>query len=248
MATFRNLRKRVFRSRAVNTVLAAIAHGWLAFVFRTNRLVASSDSLEKPDDIEFPVIIALWHGQHFMVPFLRPPGMEFATMLSTSADAELNARLVERMGMHVIRGSGGRAGDGVRLEKGGAQALIDLVRCLRKGMNVATIADISKGRPRDAGEGIVRLAMASGRPVVPLAYATSRHIRFEKAWDKAVLNLPFGRACIKTGAPVFIGRKADAAEIEALRETDANALKTLLSSSSSGISVMPAVAVDTSNM
>ena len=136
---------------------------------------------------------------------------------SPSADAELNAMLVERMGMHVIRGSGGRDGDGIRLEKRGAQALIDLVRCLRKGMNVATIADISKGQAREAGEGIVRLAMASGRPVVPLAYATSRHVRFEKAWDKAVMNLPFGRACIRIGEPVFVDRKADAAAIEAAR-------------------------------
>lgn len=217
MSKIRSLRKRVLRSRFVNAILVALAHGWLAMVFRTNRFVPDSDRLEKPEGITFPVIVALWHGQHFMVPFLRPPGMAFATMLSTSADAELNARLVERMGMHVIRGSGGRAGDGVRLEKGGAQALIDLVRCLRKGMNVATIADISKGRPREAGEGIVRLAMASGRPVVPLAYATSRHIRFDKAWDKAVMNLPFGRACIRIGTPVFVDRKADAEAVEAAR-------------------------------
>ena len=217
MSKLRSFKKRVLRSRPVTAILVALAHAWLAFVFRTNRLVPSSDRLETPDGIDFPVIVALWHGQHFMVPFLRPSGMPFATMLSTSADAELNAMLVERMGMHVIRGSGGRDGDGIRLEKRGAQALIDLVRCLRKGMNVATIADISKGQAREAGEGIVRLAMASGRPVVPLAYATSRHVRFEKAWDKAVMNLPFGRACIRIGEPVFVDRKADAAAIEAAR-------------------------------
>jgi hypothetical protein len=41
----------------------------------------------------------------------------------------------------------------------------------------------------------------SGATIVPVAYASSRRRIFEKAWDKAALNLPFGRAAFCIGEP-----------------------------------------------
>ena len=41
--------------------------------------------------------------------------------------------------------------------------------------------------------GIVTLARLSGRPIVPVALATSRRKVLEKTWDKTTINLPFGR-------------------------------------------------------
>ena len=113
-------------------------------------------------------------------------------MVSRSADAEMNALVIEKIGFEAVRGSGGR--DSTKhLEKGGARALIALKKALDGGKNVAMIADIPHGTPREAGLGIVTLARLSGRPILPIALATSRRKVIEKSWDKTTINLPFGR-------------------------------------------------------
>jgi lysophospholipid acyltransferase (LPLAT)-like uncharacterized protein len=78
--------------------------------------------------------------------------------------------------------------------------LIAMRNALRDGVNVVMIADISKGEPRQAGEGIVRLAKISGRPIVPVALTTSRRYVLEKTWDKTTINLPFGTPLPQAGA------------------------------------------------
>ena len=109
--------------------------------------------------------------------------------------------------MQTVRGSGGR--DNTKhIEKGGARALIALKKALASGKNVAMIADIPHGTPREAGLGIVTLARLSGRPIVPIALATSRRKVIDKSWDKTTISLPFGRASLTCGrAGVGAGRR-----------------------------------------
>ena len=76
-----------------------------------------------------PGIIALWHGQHLLTPAYYPKGRPLVAMVSRSADAELNALMLEKFGIEAVRGSGGR--DSTRhLDKGGAKALIALKKSL----------------------------------------------------------------------------------------------------------------------
>ena len=80
------------------------------------------------------------------------------------------------------------------------------------------IADISKGAPRQAGEGVVHLAKFSGRPIIPMALATSRHYIVKRAWDRTTINLPFGRRCLRLGAPIYVPADAGDDEIAAIRQ------------------------------
>ena len=116
-------------------------------------------------------------------------------MVSRSADAELNAMVVEKFGIEAVRGSGGR--DHSRhLDKGGARALIALKKALDAGKNVAMIADIPHGKPREAGMGVILLARLSGRPIIACAVTTSRRKVLERTWDKTTIGLPFGRSAV----------------------------------------------------
>jgi lysophospholipid acyltransferase (LPLAT)-like uncharacterized protein len=86
-------------------------------------------------------------------------------------------------------------------------------------------ADIPK-IARVAGEGIIRLAALSGRPLVSIAFATSRRVEL-KTWDHAALNLPFGRLAIVGGPVIRVPPEADAAALEHYRtqlEADLNAV------------------------
>jgi hypothetical protein len=122
-----------------------------------------------------------------------------------------------------VRGSGGREGEH-KSDKGGAKALIALKKTLRAGTNVCMIADIPHGTPRDSGLGIVLLARLSGRPILPVAFTTSRRKTLEKSWDKTTINLPFGRSSTVVGQPIYVSADADDAEMERKRQEVTEAL------------------------
>ncbi len=216
-ALWRKIRKPLARSRLAKASIATLlAHG-LRFVRATNPLADGSSDIQKSYRAITPSILTIWHGQHLLAPALYPRGEPLSAMVSRSADAELNALVVEKFGFEAVRGSGGRE-DTRKGEKGGAQALIALRKVLDAGGNVCMIADIPHGTPRQAGMGIVTLARISGRPVVPIALATSRRKVLENTWDKTTINLPFGRGGIVVGDPISVAADADDAELERKRQ------------------------------
>ena len=98
-----------------------------------------------------------------------------------------------------------------------------MLRAIEEGYNVALTADVPKVA-RVAGLGIVKLAQYSGRPIYPLAIASSRRVELDN-WDHTAINLPFGRIAIVAGNPVSVPREIDDAALEAARlqvETEMN--------------------------
>ncbi|WP_298965513.1 lysophospholipid acyltransferase family protein [uncultured Methylobacterium sp.] len=216
--------KRIGRSRAAQESLGFLGASYLKLVRHTNRF-----DLDPPDAYErisplSPFIAAMWHGQHLMVPFVRRPQDRVATMVSKSADGGVNTVVLRRMGVRVMRGSGARRASDV-WAKGGIPALRGCIKALADGENVAFSADVPKVSRR-CGEGIVMLARISGRPVVPVAVQTTRHLQFD-SWDRASLGLPFGRGVMAFGDPITVARDLDAEGLEAVRlaiETGLNAV------------------------
>jgi lysophospholipid acyltransferase (LPLAT)-like uncharacterized protein len=213
---WRRIRKPLAASRFTMPFVAWFVARAFRFVYWTNPLIEGSDKTAEKLTQYMPPIVALWHGQHILSAFDRPRHISVSAMLSRSADAELNALVLERNGFRTIRGSGGRAGS-TAADKGGARALIALKKTLDAGNVVAMIADIPHGTPRQAGMGIITLARISGRPILPVAYATSRRKVLDRTWDKTTINLPFGRRAVVFGEPVYVGRDAGEAELEEKR-------------------------------
>ncbi|MBV9078722.1 MAG: lysophospholipid acyltransferase family protein [Methylobacteriaceae bacterium] len=209
MSVLRDLGRRPAVQRGLGRLFAS----YLRLVRRTNRFVLDPpDTYERLERLQ-PFIGAMWHGQHFMAPFLRRPSDPAASLVSRSADGELNAIALKSLGIRPIRGSGARGRDH-RL-KGGAPALRAMLRALEGGEHVFLTADVPK-IARRCGTGIVTLARLSGRPIVAVAVVTSRRKTF-RSWDTASLGLPFGRGAIVTGEPIHVPAEADEAALEAAR-------------------------------
>jgi lysophospholipid acyltransferase (LPLAT)-like uncharacterized protein len=156
----------------------------------------------------------MWHGQHFMTPFFKPPHLKAKVLISRHRDGAINAIAAERLGIGTVRGSGDHAGSFAR--KGGVAGFRGLVDALADNYNVALTADVPKVA-RVAGPGIVALARHSGRPIVPVAVATSRRIEL-KNWDRSAVNLPFGRIGIVADYPIWVPADADAEAAEVARQ------------------------------
>jgi lysophospholipid acyltransferase (LPLAT)-like uncharacterized protein len=207
--------KRFLTSSAFQDAAGAVAASYLRFVWSTTRPIIEPASIY--DIADTPAIIALWHGQHFMAPFIKPGDADkFRTkvLISRHRDGELNARAAERLGIGTIRGSGAHNGEFHR--KGGAAAFNEMLAALGHGYNVALTADVPKVA-RVAGMGVVKLAQHSGRPIYTAALATQHRIELDN-WDHTAINLPFGRIAMVAGDPIYVASDADAESLEAARQ------------------------------
>jgi lysophospholipid acyltransferase (LPLAT)-like uncharacterized protein len=204
--------RRIARSPALQRFIGAIAAEYLRLVWRTSRLTIEPADLYEKVEPQQPVIIAMWHGQHFMAPFLSR-GHRVKVLISRHRDGEINAFAAERLGIGTVRGSGDH---GRRFDlKGGVGAFKSMLTALADGYNMALTADVPKVA-RVAGLGIVKLARFSRRPIYPVAVATSRRIELDN-WDRSAVNLPFGRVAIVSGDPILVPEGADDAMMEQCR-------------------------------
>jgi lysophospholipid acyltransferase (LPLAT)-like uncharacterized protein len=205
--------KTITRSRPAQHGLGFVFARYLGLVRRTNRWLHEPEDIYGQLEPLQPFIGAMWHGQHFMAPFLRRPQDRAASLVSRSRDGEMNAVALHHLGIRAIRGSGARGRD-QRL-KGGAPALRSMLKALDGGDNMFLTADIPK-IARRCGAGIITLARMSGRPIVPVAVVTGRKLDFD-SWDRASLGLPLGRGAIVAGTPIWVERDADPDALEAHR-------------------------------
>jgi len=206
--------KRLARAALVRETLGYVAAGYLRLVNATTDFIREPEDLVNILEREWPPIVAMWHGQHIMVPFGTPPGRPASALISRHGDAEINAIVLRRLGVESIRGSGGRAEK--MFSRGGVSALRDMCRALEAGKLVALTADVPKVA-RIAGRGIVTLARLSGRPIFPAAVVTARRFDFN-SWDSASLSKPFGRGAMVIGTPIRVARDTDEAGLEAARK------------------------------
>jgi len=207
--------RRLAGSPFVQTTIGVLAAEYLRLVWMTNRF-----HLEPPDIYEsiaddLPVIIAMWHGQHFLMPFVKQKNNAHRAkvLVSRHRDGAINAIAARRLGVDAIRGSGTQSQD--YLKKGGITAFGEMVRALEEGYSVALTADVPKVA-RVCGLGIVKLASLTGRAIYPMAIATSRRVQMN-TWDRTALNLPFGRGGRVTGEPICVPSNASDADLEAAR-------------------------------
>jgi lysophospholipid acyltransferase (LPLAT)-like uncharacterized protein len=210
----KRLLRNLLRSSWVQRAAGFLAAEYLRLVWLTNKFSYEPADVYARVEPQQPVILAFWHGQHFMTPFVKTRDSHRAKVLiSRHRDGEFNAIAAERLGIGTIRGSGDHGSAFHR--KGGVGAFKEMVRALAEGYNVALTADVPK-RSRVAGLGIIMLARESGRPIMPFAMATSRFIRLDN-WDRTTINLPFGRGALVGIEEIFVPPDADAETMEKLR-------------------------------
>jgi lysophospholipid acyltransferase (LPLAT)-like uncharacterized protein len=149
------------------------------------------------------VVLALWHGHLLPLAwYLRGRGM--SVLVSEHRDGEIIARILERLGYTMIRGSSTR---------GGARALAEMVRALKNGAAVCITPDGPKGPARKFSPGAAVAAQRAAVPIVTMYVAADRAWSLN-SWDRFTIPKPFARIVLHFGDPTTVrpGTPADAAE------------------------------------
>ncbi|MEO6447424.1 MAG: lysophospholipid acyltransferase family protein [Gemmatimonadaceae bacterium] len=185
--------------RRVKVFLAASLGALLVRLLGSTWRMSTRDraSLEAVRASGQPVVIVLWHGE--LLPILwhhRHQGI--AVLVSTHADGEIIARIASSLGCRTVRGSSSR---------GGARALLELVRELGDGHEVAVTPDGPRGPRRHFAAGAVVAAMRAEVPVIAFGARVDRAWRL-RSWDRFVIPKPFARVEIAYSAVVPVAARS----------------------------------------
>ncbi len=190
-----------------------VMSAFIRLVRATSRLRTEPADIGKAFGEPWPFIAGMWHGQFMMLPYVNPDKLPGEIVLARHADAELMGVALEGFGFRLIRGAGGGARG---KDRGGAQALRGALKALKSGSMVGMVCEVPPGPARIAAPGIIVMAKLSGKPIQPIAAATSNYLSLN-TWSRFTINMPFSRMALVMGDPIHVPRDADEATIEAKR-------------------------------
>jgi lysophospholipid acyltransferase (LPLAT)-like uncharacterized protein len=145
-------------------------------------------------------------------------------LVSLSKDGALQARIMARARMKVVRGSTSR---------GAVRALVGIVRALRNApLDAAFAVDGPRGPIGEVQPGAAMCAKSVDGVLVPIGSACAPAKILTRAWDRMALPWPFARAVVIVGAPLPEGATA-CAIAEAIEAVNARAKAELEGASAS---------------
>jgi len=150
-------------------VVPLLGEAVIRFLGRTIRIGnEKADVMDKLYGEGRNVILAFWHSRQLMMP-LAYRGDDAHVLISQHRDGELIARIVGRFGFSSVRGS---------TTRGGVQALRQLIRLGRSGVDLVLTPDGPQGPRQVAQIGVIQLAQATGMPIVPVTFSCSKKKSF----------------------------------------------------------------------
>lgn len=218
------LSRRLLGRPRVQAAIAALAGRYIQLVHATGRwtLICPEATVALVRERQ-PFIGAFWHGRMMMMApawrtLVREHGIRDAlqpyVISSDHRDGRLMAEASNRFGLRTRFASTKRGGIGI----------LRLVRqVVEEGAIAVVTPDGPRGPDRHAKGGLVRVAIRTGVPVVPVAFAAAR-VRRLRSWDHFHLALPFTRGVIVVGAPTYFEPDADPESARRRVEDELNAV------------------------
>jgi lysophospholipid acyltransferase (LPLAT)-like uncharacterized protein len=129
-------------------------------------------------------------------------------MISQSSDGELIASLASRLGLVPVRGSSTR---------GGRDALMAILRALKKNPGVIHIVDGPTGPKGVIKPGLMAMAQVTGAPIFPIIISAEK-AWVMRSWDRFLVPKPFSTVTIRWGDPFPVPRGTRPEQLEELRK------------------------------
>ncbi|OUR72592.1 hypothetical protein A9Q76_03565 [Arcobacter sp. 31_11_sub10_T18] len=175
-----------------NIILPYILQLFVKFVYYTSKKNFHHPKL----DTSKTYVIGFWHGELLMQPFnyhkLKKGTVK--AMISDHKDGEAITRIVEHLNIGSVRGSS---------SKGGLKALINAIRELKSGVEVAITPDGPRGPRHSVADGIVAIAQKTSLEILIFNCKPTSYWQL-KSWDKFVIPKPFGTINFYISEPLNI--------------------------------------------
>jgi len=200
-----NPREFTLWQRVQIAVVSVVGYLAVLLVGRTLRFeVHGWENWEAARKVGKCLIYTCWHRVIFAaIWFWRKRGM--VAMTSQNFDGEYVARIMRWHGYGAARGSSSRRA---------GRALVEMIRCLQSGVDVAFTIDGPRGPRYVAKSGSVLLSRATGAAILCFHIAVRRAFVFTRSWDQTQFPYPFSKAAVFIAPPIVVPPDAGDAEQE----------------------------------
>ena len=141
-----------------------------------------------------PWVFALWHATLLPVAY-QHSNEGVAVLVSEHRDGELIARILAAWGNTTVRGS---------TTRGGARALLAMIKELERGVAIAVTPDGPQGPALKFQPGALIAAQRANVPVIPILVHADRAWRL-KSWDRFMIPKFFARVTFAYGEATMVG-------------------------------------------
>jgi len=163
--------------------------------------VVGEENIRKVHKKGEQAIFAFWHQSTFTM-FNYYKGKKIAMIPVDNYLGSILTRFAKSFGFRTIR----YPQSGTPAEK--IEALAKLIKAIKEGWDCGVAVD---GPPDEqlykAKPGIFFIASRTGYPILPAAIYYERAVTMGFRWDKYLIPLPFSRATLVIGEPIYVAEK-----------------------------------------
>ncbi len=199
-----SFKKKLFKLSIIQKFLAYIGYLYILFVGITSRIeIINQEFSNKMWEEKKPFILAFWHGQLMMIGHVWKSKAVLNMLASSHSDGRFGAYIAGHFNLKNISIE----------SKNKSPSLRQVFKILNNGNYLGVTPDGPRGPNQKVSEGIIKIAINSQVPIIPLGFASSRNFKL-KSWDSFLITYPFSKCKFIWGDPIVIPSTTEDGEIE----------------------------------
>ena len=196
--------KKIFKYSLSQKFLAYIGYIYILFVCITSKIKIKNDQLAKKMLLDKePFILALWHSQLMMVGHVWKSKNTLNMLASSHSDGRFGSYIAGHFNLKNIS----------IMAKNKSPSLRKVFKILNERNYIGITPDGPRGPNKKVSEGIIKIAMHSQVPIIPLGFASNKNFKLN-SWDSFLITYPFSKCNFVWGEPITIPSSTKENEIE----------------------------------
>jgi len=189
-----SFKKKIFKFTFSQKILAFIGYLYILIVGYTSRIqIKNSELPEKLWRENKPFILAFWHGQLMMIGHVWKSKAVLNMLASSHSDGRFGAYIASHFNLKNVS----------IMSKNKSPSLRKVFKILKDGNYIGITPDGPRGPNRKVSEGIIKIAVHSQVPIIPLGFASNKNLKL-KSWDSFLITYPFSNCRFVWGEPITI--------------------------------------------
>ena len=196
--------KKIFKYSLLQKFLAYVGYIYILFVCITSKIKIKNDQLSKKMLLnKEPFILAFWHSQLMMVGHVWKSKNTLNMLASSHSDGRFGSYIAGHFNLKNIS----------IMSKNKSPSLRKVFKILNEKNYIGITPDGPRGPNKKVSEGIIKIAMHSQVPIIPLGFASNKNFKLN-SWDSFLITYPFSKCNFVWGEPITIPSSAKENEIE----------------------------------
>ncbi len=199
-----SFKKKILKFSITQKLLAFLGYLYILFVGISSSIEINNEEFaNKMWNEKKPFILAFWHSQLMMIGYVWKSKAVLNMLASSHSDGRFGAYIAGHFNLRNISIEA----------KNKSPSLRQIFKILKDGHYLGVTPDGPRGPNKKVSEGIIKIAINSQVPIVPLGFASNKNFKL-KSWDSFLITYPFSKCKFVWGDPITIPASTRDDEIE----------------------------------